>query len=109
MILGCKGIVLYVAKTKALISCMVTVQLICALKPFYFCICNMQVFSWCGSSLVLLRHTVKFLNFRTPKSFAVINLKFKQKSPNLRVFCEKDANGIAYSEDPDQTAPLGAV
>ena len=29
--------------------------------------------------------------------------------PNLRVFRQKDANGIANSEDPDQTAPLGAV
>ena len=28
---------------------------------------------------------------------------------NLRVFCQKDANGIANSGDPDQTAPLGAV
>ena len=25
------------------------------------------------------------------------------------VLCQKDANGIANSEDPDQTAPLGAV
>ena len=29
--------------------------------------------------------------------------------PNLRVFYQKDANGTANSEDPDQTAPLGAV
>ena len=35
--------------------------------------------------------------------------KIQTKSPNLRVFCQKDANGIANSEDPDQTAPLGAV
>ena len=28
---------------------------------------------------------------------------------NLRVFRQKDDNGIANSEDPDQTAPLGAV
>ena len=28
---------------------------------------------------------------------------------DLWVFCPKDANGIANSEDPDQTAPLGAV
>ena len=58
--------------------------------------------------------TVKFLNFGTPENFAVIYLKFKQKKPNLRVFRQKDANGIANSEDsdqtaPDQTAPLGAV
>ena len=30
------------------------------------------------------------------------------KLPN-RIFCPKDANGIANSEDPDQTAPVGAV
>ena len=52
--------------------------------------------------------TVNFLNFGTPEIFAVINLKFKQR--DLRVFVfQNDANGIANSEDPDQTAPLGAV
>ena len=35
--------------------------------------------------------------------------KIQEKRQNLRVFCQKDANGIAISEDPDQTAPLGAV
>ena len=35
--------------------------------------------------------------------------KIQTKKPNLRVFCQKDANGIANSVDPDQTAPLGAV
>ena len=35
--------------------------------------------------------------------------KIQTKRPNFRVFCQKDANGIANSEDPDQTAPLGAV
>ena len=35
--------------------------------------------------------------------------KIQTKMPNPRVFCQKDANGIADSEDPDQTAPLGAV
>ena len=53
--------------------------------------------------------TVKFLNFGTPEIFAVIYLKFKQRRPNLWVFHQKDANGIANSGDPDQTAPLGAV
>ena len=53
--------------------------------------------------------TVNFLNFQTPENFAVIYLKFKQKCPNLRVFHQKDVNGIANSEDPDQTAPLGVV
>ena len=54
-------------------------------------------------------NTVKFLNFWTPENFAVIYLKFKKKRPNLRVFHQIDVNGIANSEDPDQTAPLGAV
>ena len=35
--------------------------------------------------------------------------EIQTKRPNLRVFRQKDANGIANSEDPDQTAPLGAV
>ena len=35
--------------------------------------------------------------------------KIHIKRPNHRVFCQNDANGIANSEDPDQTAPLGAV
>ena len=49
--------------------------------------------------------TVKFLNFGMPEIFAVIYLKFKQRGSNLRVFCQNGANGIANSEDPDQTAP----
>ena len=35
--------------------------------------------------------------------------KIQIKRPSLRIFCQKDANGIANSEDPDQTALLGAV
>ena len=35
--------------------------------------------------------------------------KIQTKRPNLRVFCQKDTIGIANSENPDQTAPLGAV
>ena len=42
-----------------------------------------------------------------PENFAVIFLKFKRRG--LRVFHQKDANGKANIEDPDQTAPLGAV
>ena len=52
--------------------------------------------------------TVKFLNLDARK--LCCNLpKIQIKRPNLRVFHQKDANGIANSEDPDQTAPLGAV
>ena len=35
--------------------------------------------------------------------------KIQTNRQNLKVFCQKHANGIANSEDPDQTAPLGAV
>ena len=48
----------------------------------------------------------KFLDTRI---FAVIYLKFKQRGQTFSVFCQSDTNGIANSEDPDQTAPLGAV
>ena len=51
--------------------------------------------------------TMKFLNLWTPENIAVIYLKFKQKTPNLRVCHHKDVNGITNSEDPYQTAPLG--
>ena len=51
---------------------------------------------------------------KVPKFWDARNLccnlpKIQTKMPNLRVFCQKNANGIANSEDPDQTAPLGAV
>ena len=48
------------------------------------------------------------LSFRTPKKFVVITqvwtmwLYHRVTSPN-------DADGMANSVDPDQTAPLGAV
>ena len=35
--------------------------------------------------------------------------KIQTKSLNLRVYSQEYANGIANSEDPDQTAPRGAV
>ena len=35
--------------------------------------------------------------------------QIQTKGANLRIVCQKDANGIANSEDPDQTAPREAV
>ena len=49
------------------------------------------------------RGTVKFLNFGTPLP------KIQTRRPNLWVFYQNDANDIANSGDPDQTAPLRAV
>ena len=51
--------------------------------------------------------TLEFLNFRTLKNCD--QLKIQIKKSNYRVMCAKDANGMANSEDPDQTDPLGAV
>ena len=58
---------------------------------------------------IVIESTVKFCNFRTPGNFCCNLPKIQTKRPNLRVFRRKDTNGIANSEDPDQTAPLGAV
>ena len=52
------------------------------------------------------RRTVNFLNIRIPKTFVVITIKsslwlyHREMSPN-------DADRMANSVDPDQTAPLG--
>ena len=35
--------------------------------------------------------------------------KTQEKRPNLRVFHQKDADVVVYSEHPDQAASLGAV
>ena len=50
---------------------------------------------------------------KDPKFLGTRNLccnlpKIQTKRRNLQVFCQNDANGTAKSEDPDQTAPLGA-
>ena len=52
--------------------------------------------------MLLYRKVPKFLDTR---NFALIYLKIQTKRPKLKVFCPKLANGIANSEDPDQTAP----
>ena len=50
--------------------------------------------------------TVNFLNIQTPKKFVVITLKFELWLYH-RVTSSNDADGMANSVDPDQTAPLG--
>ena len=49
----------------------------------------------------------KVPEFAMQETFAVIYLKGKR--PNLCVFLRKEANGIANSEDPDQTAPVSSL
>ena len=49
-------------------------------------------------------------NVIAPRKLCCNLSKIQTKRPSLWVFCKKDKNGIANSEDPDQTAPpLGAV
>ena len=48
--------------------------------------------------------TIKFLNFRTPENFVVNHLKFRRGG----CFVGMMQNGIANSDDLDQTTPLGA-
>ena len=56
-------------------------------------------------SILLYRKVPKFSDVRK----LCCNLsKIQEKMPNLLVFSQKDENGIANSEDPDQAAPLGA-
>ena len=49
-----------------------------------------------------LQNTVKFQNFRTPENCRNLP-KIQTKRPKLKVFCQNDANGIANSEDTDQS------
>ena len=51
----------------------------------------------------LYRKVPKFLDAR---KLCCSLPKIQEKRPNLRVFCQKDANGTANSEDPDQTAAV---
>ena len=58
-----------------------------------------------GAHLIHLK-VPKFLDTR---KLCCNSPKIQTKRPNLMVFCQNGANGIANSEYPDQTAPLGAV
>ena len=51
----------------------------------------------------------KVAKFSDAKNLCCNLPKIQTKRPNLKVFRKKNADGIANSEDPDQTAPLGAV
>ena len=57
-----------------------------------------------------LSHTYcKVPKFSDTKKLCCNLPKIQTKSLNLRVYSQEYANGIANSEDPDQTAPRGAV
>ena len=59
--------------------------------------------------VLLQPHYRKVPKFLDARKLCCNLTKIQTKRPKLRVFYQNDANGIANSEDPDQTAPLGAV
>ena len=54
----------------------------------------------------MLQKIIKVLKFSDVRKLCCNLPKIQTKRPNLRVFPQKDENGIAYSEDPDQTVLL---
>ena len=69
---------------------------------------NFRIFTVDPGSIVFAQTTVNFLNILTLKIFVVITLKFELCGSTI-VMSPNDADGMANSVDPDQTAPLGAV
>ena len=53
--------------------------------------------------IVLCSHR-KVPKFSDARKLCCNQPKIQTKRPNCTVFCQKDTNGIANSEDPDQTA-----
>ena len=70
-------------------------------------ICSVTCFDVSFCTVFLMYRKVP--KFSDAKKLSCNSPKIQTKRPNLKVFCQKHANGIANSEDPDQTAPLGAV
>ena len=72
--------------------------------------CAHRSFCWCFALMPsALSVTCKVPKFSDSRKRCGNQPKIHTKRTNLWVFCQKDANGIANSEDPDQTAPPGAV
>ena len=53
--------------------------------------------------------TTKVPKFSDARELCCKLHKIQTKMPNLKILCQKDANVIENSEDPDQTAHLVAV
>ena len=71
-------------------------------------------FSWDEASCLTKWHPPSKIYRKVPKFSDTRKLccnlpKLQTTRPNLRVFHQQDAKVIANSEDPDQTAPRGAV
>ena len=65
--------------------------------------------SWVKAPKLLEEVYCKVSKFSEAKILCCNVPKIQTKRPKLEVRYQNDANGIANSEDPDQTAPLGAV
>ena len=51
----------------------------------------------------------KVPKFWDPRNVCCNLPKIQTKRPSRKIFCQNGADGIANSEDTDQTAPIGAV
>ena len=81
-------------------------------KPDFCIYKNKNVMTKCVFGVSFLRFSKyyrKVLKFSDARKLCCNLTKIQGKRPNLCVFLRKEANGITNSEDPDQTAPLGAV
>ena len=69
----------------------------------------LQAAGICGSDKYCIKITDKRTYRKVPRFSDARKLccqpKFHTTGPNLRILHQKDANGKANSEDPDQTAP----
>ena len=72
------------------------------------CFALLRNFLWTCSCIVL-RTYCNVPKYSSTKLFCCKLPEIQTKSSNHRLFCQNSAKGIANSEDPDQTAPLGAV
>ena len=61
-----------------------------------------------GNLLIILKYR-KIPKFSDARKRCCNLPKIQTKMPNLMELHKKIANGIANSDDPDQTAPVGAV
>ena len=68
-----------------------------------------QRLSFATSGQELFFDYCKVPKFSDARKLCCILPKIHTKSPNLKVFCQTDANGIANSEYTDQTVPAGPI
>ena len=61
------------------------------------------------TSVLASYNTTRIPKFSDARELCCKLPKIQSKMPKLKILCQKDANGIANSEDPDQTALLGSV